>query len=146
SVLELPLGHGFEVQLAEVSALDPLLPRAQLRAVAAEVEAEVPVRVLLEPLERAGEHALRAREVAVGEMVEGHRDLDEALEEVAGGPAQPGPHLLQGVVALEEVAGVELCHALLEGAPLLGVEQGSRRRAGHAAMMARRPLLSSRLP
>src|SRR6185503_3330040 len=73
-----------------------------------QVEPEVAVRIALEPLEGAAGHALRAGPVAVAEMVERDRDLDQALEEIARRAAQSGPQVLDGVVALEVEPAVEL--------------------------------------
>ena len=68
-------------------------------------------------------------------MVEADRDLDQALEEVAGGAADARPHLLERVVAFEEEAAVELLDPLREPAALLVVEDGlgdGRGAVGHA--------------
>jgi hypothetical protein len=56
-------------------------------------------------------------------MVEGHRHLDQALEEVAGRTPDARPQVLEGVVALEEVAAVELVDPLRERAALFGTEE-----------------------
>src|SRR5258708_37629769 len=65
-------------------------------------------------------------------ILETHRHLDEALEEVTGGTADPHPQVFQGVMALEEVAGVELGYPLLEAQALLLAEPRFRRAALHA--------------
>src|SRR5712691_3028160 len=107
---------------SRLPAREAVQPRLQRGALGGEVEAEIAGRIGREPLERAPHHALRAHGVAVAQVVERDRDLDEALEEVARRAAQPRPHVLERVVALEVETAVELVHALGEEPPLLVVE------------------------
>ena len=65
-----------------------------------------------------------ALRVAVAEVVEAHRRLDQALEEVAWRAAHARPDLFESVVALEEQPVVELREPPREGRTLLG---GKRR-------------------
>src|SRR2546427_4580261 len=80
--LEAPLGQVGDGDPLHPRRYDPVEPPLQLLAVGVEVEAEIAARVARETLQRAPEHALRPRQVAPAEVVEGHRDLDEPLEEI----------------------------------------------------------------
>jgi hypothetical protein len=114
-----PLRQIVERDPVEVAAPRALPPALELGAQRGEVEPPMARAVGGEALQGPADHAEGARAVAPAEVIEGDRDLDEALQEVARRPAQAVPHLLERVVALEEVAGVELGDALVEGRPLL---------------------------
>jgi rhodanese-related sulfurtransferase len=117
---------------------ETLEPSRQPAALRFDVEPAVARRVALEALERAAHHALGARGVPVVQVVVRDGHLDEALEEIARGPADAAPHVLEGVVAFEEEPGVELADALGQRAPLLVVERRLGRRLGHGSRVARR--------
>ncbi len=129
------LGQGLERIREPLAPLDLLDPAHHLGAQGGEIQARVDVGIALQAGEPAAQEGERAPAVRVAEVVEAHRDLDQALEEIAGGPPDPRPHILQGVVALEEEAGVELDDPLLEAAALLVVEHGlgDGRALGHQA-------------
>src|SRR2546426_501910 len=121
---EAVLGQSIQVFREPLSGLDAGAPFRDSTAEELKVQAAVPVRVPGEPLQPALEHGQRPSAVGVAEVIEADRDLDEPLEELAGGAADPRPDLLQGVVAFEEVAAVELGHALLEPAAVFLAEGG----------------------
>src|SRR6185295_19680089 len=97
------LGQGVEgLRERRVPRLDPFEPFLDFAAEADELDATVPVGILCETAKAAAKHRGRAAPVVVAEVVEAHRHLDQALEEIAGRAAHARPYVLEGVVTLEE--------------------------------------------
>lgn len=108
------------------------------RAFGRHVESEVTSGIPLEAAERSRERPESTDPVSTFEVVECHTHLNQPLEEVARGSAETAPYILEGFVALEVEAAVELRDPPGHGEPF-GVGQLRLRWNDHLRRIRREP-------
>src|SRR5690349_1909439 len=113
--------------VAERAVLEAGPDRRRLGAQPSEIDAAVVVGILGEAPLGAVQHAARSRRIATRHVIEADRELDQSLEEITRLAAHAVPQVLERLVALVEVAGVELVDALAEKGGFLVVERRRRR-------------------